>query len=269
MNYRHVFHAGGIADCFKHAALVALIERLAEKPAGFAVLDTHAGIGLYDLDSDQAARTGEWQAGIGALWRTRPPGLARYVDLVAGQSGGALVRYPGSPALAAALLRPQDRLICCELHPEDVGVLRQRVPRAEVHHRDGYEALKALLPPRERRGLALIDPPYEDRLELLRLADALPRLCARWPTGHVMLWYPIKDRPAVDRFHAAVVAAGLRRLLVAEFLPGGDGALKGSGLLLVNPPWRYDETLAALLPDLAAGLELDGADTRLEWLVGE
>ncbi|HUA52361.1 MAG TPA: 23S rRNA (adenine(2030)-N(6))-methyltransferase RlmJ [Candidatus Sulfotelmatobacter sp.] len=279
MNYRHAFHAGGIADVFKHAVLVLLIEQLARKATPFCYIDTHAGCGQYDLTAEAAAKTGEFRAGIGRLLDgAPPPALARYAALVraAQPTLDALTVYPGSPALAQALLRPQDGIVLCELHPDDAAALRRRFrddARVHVHARDGYEALGAFVPPRERRGLVLIDPPYEERDELVHVVAALRGAHRRWPTGQYALWYPLKARGALDRFHGALVDSGLRKLMAVEFVAAPDetapDVLRGSGLILVNPPWRLEDALAPLLDALGPALGQPNAVRRLDWLVPE
>jgi 23S rRNA (adenine2030-N6)-methyltransferase len=261
---------------FKHAVLVLLIEQLLQKDAGFCFIDTHAGQGRYDLMSEAADKTGEFRAGIAQLLAVADPpaAVARYAALVqaAQPAPPALHVYPSSPALVQALLRPQDRMILMELHPEDGAVLRREFrddARVHVHQRDGYEGLLAVVPPPERRGLVLIDPPYEDRDEMPVLVEALCAATRRWPTGQYALWYPIKAAGAVDRFHGALATSGLRKLLRAEFLPNRDQSLKGSGMILVNPAWRIDEALATLLAALGPALGRPDAMTRLDWLVPE
>jgi 23S rRNA (adenine2030-N6)-methyltransferase len=275
VNYRHAFHAGNIPDVFKHAVLVALLEQLVQKDAAVCYIDTHAGAGRYDLTSEAAQRTGEFRVGIARLLAAEPPpALTRYAALVrvAQPTPPDLTVYPGSPALARALLRPHDTMVLCELHPEDAATLRRAFrddARVHVHQRDGYEGLGAFVPPTERRGLVLIDPPYEARDELPFLVEALTRAHARWPTGHYAVWYPIKGRGAIDRFHGALVDTGLRKLLVAEFLATPDDALKGCGLILVNPPWRLEDELAALLAALGPALGRPDAAHKVDWLVPE
>ncbi|MBW4092061.1 MAG: 23S rRNA (adenine(2030)-N(6))-methyltransferase RlmJ [Proteobacteria bacterium] len=274
MNYRHAFHAGNFADCMKHALLVWLLGALARKPRPFFVLDTHAGPGFADLASAPAARTQEWQAGIGRLLAEEPPApvarylgpapltpcldptpLAPYLDLVR-----RLGLYPGSPALIRALLRPGDRLACCELHPEDHAVLHRRFatdPQVGVHRRDGYAAIKALLPPPERRGLVLIDPPFEEPGEFERLVQALRTGLARFPGGVFAAWYPIKHRAPLRDFFAALQSAGLRDLVAAELwlrAPLDPERLNGCGLVVANPPWRFEEEVPPLLDALLDGL---------------
>ena len=273
MNYRHAFHAGNAADCLKHALLVWLVRALARKPAPFFVLDTHAGAGRYDLASGPAARTGEWRQGIGRLVDDPPPPLADYVGLVK-----ELGLYPGSPAITRALLREHDRLACCELHPEEAASLRAAFARdrqVAVHRRDGYTALRALLPPKEqRRGLVLIDPPYEQADEFDRVAEALNLAHDRFPAGVLAAWYPIKHRAPVGAFHEAVRASGIADVVAAEvFLrePLDPTRLNGSGMLIVSPPFRFEEEAPAVLKALLARLGSGeaGAGTALLRLMPE
>ncbi|MGE5518180.1 MAG: 23S rRNA (adenine(2030)-N(6))-methyltransferase RlmJ [Bacteroidota bacterium] len=278
MNYRHAYHAGNFADVQKHAVLALVIEHLKRKDGAFRYVDTHAGIGAYDLASIQAEKTCEWQTGIGRVLAapSHPAELEPYLRAVDSVNpGGGVLHYPGSPAVVAALARPIDKLALCELHPEDAGILR-RVFRADarvgVHHMDGYTALKAMLPPPERRGLVLIDPPFEVRDEFIQMRKGLVEALKRWPTGLYALWYPIKDRAPVARFHADLAMLGLNKALVAEVMIHGDDApdrLNGAGLVLVNPPWKLDEALATLLPWLAEVLAPGQGFARLEWLVAE
>ncbi|WP_431856334.1 23S rRNA (adenine(2030)-N(6))-methyltransferase RlmJ [Azospirillum sp.] len=278
MNYRHIFHAGNFADVMKHAVLTLIVEHLRAKPAAFCVLDTHAGVGRYDLTSDPAQRTLEYADGIGRLFGHAPPhpALAPYLDAVAALNpGGDLRWYPGSPRLARALLRPQDRLVLSELHPEDAATLKAefaRDPQVTVHAMDAYHALKAHLPPKEKRGLVLVDPPFEEPDEFARLVAGLRQAYRRWPTGIYAIWYPIKERPAVWRFQEALAEAGIPKILLAELTIHPEDThlrLNGSGLAIVNPPWKLDETLGAVLPALHAVLPGTGGGTRVEWLVPE
>jgi 23S rRNA (adenine2030-N6)-methyltransferase len=261
VNYRHAFHAGNAADCMKHALLLWLLRALGRKEGGFLALDTHAGVGRYDLSCAEATRTGEWQHGIGRLMAARaagavlPPALVDYLALVE-----ALGLYPGSPALIAATLRPQDRLICCELHPEDHALLRANFrgnQRVAVHRRDGYEAMRAFLPPKERRGLVLIDPPFEQTDEFARLTQALQEGYDRFRTGIFAIWYPIKHRAPARAFHTAIAEAGIRNVVSAELLlrePVAPDRLNGSGFLVVNPPWMFEAEAVPILDALAATL---------------
>ena len=271
MNYNHDFHAGNFADVFKHAVLTRVIEYLKRKPAPFRLIDTHAGSGAYDLAAAPASRTSEWRAGIGAL----DPGamdagaralLAPYLAVVdlavldlAG-AGATCARYPGSPALALALARPLDRLLFCELHPAALARLRTcvgRDRRAKVLALDGYTGLNAFIPPVERRGLVLIDPPFEAPDEFERLTRALLAAHEKWRDGVLIAWYPIKDRRGGERLAAAISAAGIAdalRLELAVARPVADGPLAANGLIVVNPPYVLEAEMACLLPALARQL---------------
>jgi 23S rRNA (adenine2030-N6)-methyltransferase len=267
MNYRHAFHAGNFADVMKHATLALVIQHLKQKPAPFRVIDTHAGAGRYDLTGDQASRTGEWREGIGRLMGASAapvPGdvahlLAPYFGALSDMNpDGELRFYPGSPCLAAALMRPVDRLIANELHPQDRLELEQtlsRDRRTKVMGIDGWQALRALLPPRERRGVVLIDPPFEETGEFDRLRRGLEDAVARFATGIFLLWLPLKDVAAVHTFRNRLAAAGYDKWLWAELVVASDSQrLAGSGLLVLNPPYRLDEQLEVLLPFLAERL---------------
>ncbi|MBR0652671.1 23S rRNA (adenine(2030)-N(6))-methyltransferase RlmJ [Roseomonas terrae] len=259
MNYRHAFHAGNHADCLKHALLLLLLDALKRKDAPFAVLDTHAGRGMYDLAADEAARTGEAARGALRLRGITEGPLTPFVAALVGQ--GFPARYPGSPALIRAVLRPQDRLACCELHPEDHAALRAHFARdrqVAVHHRDAYEAIRALAPFPERRGLILMDPPFEQGDEFDRLAAAIAQLHRRFRAGIVAAWYPVKHRSPVRDFHDALRAAGVRDVVAAELWlrePTDPRRLNGSGLLVMNPPFGFEEAAGTILAALLGVLE--------------
>ena len=250
MNYRHAFHAGNHIDVFKHAALVLLLEHLRRKAKPFFVLDTHGGTGLYDLAAPEAERTGEAADGIGRVLAAVPePDLAPYLDRIRPFVDRGL--YPGSPAIAAGLLRDGDRLAVCELHPEDVAALRGNLrgdARVAVHHRDGYEALPALVPPPERRGLVLVDPPYESRQEADLVGRALVAGLGKWATGIFAAWYPVKADGIARMILHHLHAAGIGDCLQAEFLrhPPDGLRLAGGGLVIVNPPWRFDQEIGRI-----------------------
>jgi 23S rRNA (adenine2030-N6)-methyltransferase len=258
MNYRHAFHAGNFADCVKHAVLIWLLTALHRKPAPFFVLDTHAGTGHYDLTDGPAERTGEWHHGIACLLENPPPPLIPYVDLVK-----TLGLYPGSPVIIRALLREQDRLAACELHPEDAAALRRRFardPQVAVHHRDGWDSLTALLPPAQKRGLVLIDPPYEALDEHTTLLEGLRASRARFPTAIHVGWYPIKHRTPVRDLHDAIRASGPRDAIAAELLlrlPTDPTRLNGCGLIIINPPFRAESELDLLLAAMSKRLSND------------
>ena len=283
MNYRHAYHAGNFADVLKHAALALVLEHLKRKDAAFRVLDMHAGTGLYDLSGQEAGKTGEWVAGIGRLIGSAAPldtapaeRLAPYFDAVrALNPDGALRSYPGSPRLALALMRPQDRLIAVELHPEDAAALERNLAgdrRAKALTLDAYRALKALLPPKERRGLVLIDPPFEARDEFARLVRGLGQALKRWATGIYLVWYPIKDPSLTKDFARRMAVIGLPKTLRAELYVDApkDLSFNGCGLLTVNPPYTLEADLGALGPGLAARLaQGPGREFRLDWLARE
>jgi 23S rRNA (adenine2030-N6)-methyltransferase len=282
MNYRHAFHAGGFADVIKHIVLVRILSYLQDKPAAFRVIDSHAGAGLYDLASEEARRGGEWLTGIARVMQARfsettLPLIKPYLDIVrAFNPERDLKTYPGSPLIARALLRPQDRLTACEVEPQArkrlIEALR-RDTQARVVDLDGWLALPAFVPPKERRGLVLIDPPYEQKDEFERLAEGFGAAFAKWPTGSYVLWYPVKSRRATDnlaRYVADAVGAGPSpgKCLRLEFsvAPQTAGApLASAGLLIVNPPWTLMGELKAILPELEKPLGQGGAGRfRLE-----
>src|SRR5471030_2451400 len=264
MNYRHAFHAGGFADVIKHIVLVRMLTYLQDKQAPFRVIDTHAGAGLYDLASDEAQRGGEWLTGIARAMQARfsettLPLLKPYLDIVRAFNPKAeLKAYPGSPLIARALLRPQDRLTACEVEPKArkrlIEALR-RDTQARVVDLDGWVALPAFVPPKERRGLVLIDPPYEQKDEFERMAAGFAQAFAKWPTGSYLLWYPVKSRRATDslaRHVAETDGAGAApgRCLRLEFSVAPqavEAGLISAGLLIVNPPWKLLGELKALL----------------------
>jgi 23S rRNA (adenine2030-N6)-methyltransferase len=282
MNYRHAFHAGGFADVIKHIVLVRILTYLQDKPAAFRVIDTHAGAGVYDLAGDEARRGGEWLTGIARVMQARfsettLPLVAPYLDIVrAFNSPRELKAYPGSPLIARALLRPQDRLTACEIEPKArkrlIDALR-RDTQARVVDLDGWVALPAFVPPNERRGLVVIDPPFEAKDEFERMAAGFAEAFAKWPTGSYLLWYPVKSRRATDslaRRVAELVGAGASpgKCLRLEFsvAPQAAGeALASAGLLIVNPPWTLMGELRAILPELEKPLGQGGAGRfRLE-----
>ena len=279
MNYRHAFHAGSFADVVKHAVLARIIAHLKEKPAAFRVIDTHAGAGLYDLAGPEASRTGEWRDGVGKLLAAKlePAGcdlLAPYLDAIAAFNAGPLKVYPGSPVLLQRWLRPQDRLVACEKEPDAARALMARLRadrRAKAVAIDGYTALNAYVPPKERRGLVLIDPPFEQPDEFDALARGLAAAHRKWPTGIYALWYPVKDARETEGFSRRLSRLAIPRTLQAELILSAREGLRGSGLILVNPPWRLESELAVLLPALLNVLtDAPGAGhTFTRWLTAE
>jgi 23S rRNA (adenine2030-N6)-methyltransferase len=280
MNYRHAFHAGNFADVLKHTTLLGLLEALRRKPTPFAYLDTHAGRGLYALDSEAARKTGESRTGVLRMLDAGdlPPLLRGYVDAVrACDAHVPLMHYPGSPWLAQRALRMQDRAMLCELQPEEAGALRRQFQgdaRVHVHQRDGYEALSALLPPPEKRGLVLIDPPFEaQEAEFKLIQRALAMALARWPQGTFAVWYPIKLQRTREPFLRWLRGCAARSVLVAELAMRAENSplrLNGCGMAVLHPPWQLDQALSAALPVLARLLGEDGqGDARLLWLKRE
>jgi 23S rRNA (adenine2030-N6)-methyltransferase len=268
MNYRHAFHAGNHADALKHVVLLALCDALAVKPAACFALDTHAGRGLYRLEGQDALRTGEASAGIGRLQRGADPAIDRYLDAIAAcRARHGADAYPGSPWLLAHALRAQDRIACCELQAEEAAALKANFAgdaRVAVHRRDGYAAIKALLPPKaggERfaRGLVLVDPPYEAQLHEFDAAFAALRDgLERWPQATFALWYPVKQRRTLQRTYRQAAALPAKSALRVELLVRADDSplrMNGSGLLLYNPPFGLETRLPATLAALRAQLE--------------
>jgi len=280
VNYRHAFHAGNFADVLKHTILVGLIEALKAKQTPFCYFDTHAGRGRYDLGGAEATRTGEAANGIQRLLAsTRAPALLHvYVNLVRALNGGheELAIYPGSPLIASLLMREDDRGILCELEPGEAEFLRSVFrgdARFAVHTRNGYEGMKAMLPPRQRRGLVLIDPPFEAQEDEFRTIErALAEALKSWPTGVYAVWYPIKLRQHVQPFHRWLARSGFPKVQVAELLLHPDNSalrLNGCGMAIINPPWKFERTLAELLPALQELLAQGRfGQHHIEWLAG-
>jgi len=270
MNYRHAFHAGNFADCFKHALFIALLRAMQRKDKPFLVLDTHAGIGRYDLSTPEAEKTGEWREGIGRVLAAGHPTLADYTQLVE-----RLGLYPGSPAIAAALLRGKDRLVACERHGQDAATLKRNfggVPGVAAHERDGYEALRAFLPPPEKRALVLIDPPFEDPNEFALITKHLATAYERFPSGVFLVWYPVKHRAPVREFFESLKLTRIRDVISLEFLrrpPTDPARLNGCGLFIINPPYDFAQTATPILQALVEILGEPGASCTLERLMDE
>lgn len=283
MNYRHAFHAGNFADVLKHVVLMMLVEHLKKKPAPFFFLDTHAGRGTYDLSEAEAQRSGEYRSGIGRLLELReaslPAEIAAYVRLVrdaAGRGSSAITAYPGSPLIVSGMRRPIDRMVLVEKLPKEADALRAALGRqrlVSVIDGDGYAALKAQLPPRENRGLVLIDPPYESELEFDRVVAGLELAHERWPSGTFCVWYPLTDRAGPTRFHREIERSGIRRVLDVSLrvLPADARVgMSGAGLTIVNPPWMLDERLQELMPQLHRLLSPEGpGEAAVGWVVPE
>ncbi|MFB9951156.1 23S rRNA (adenine(2030)-N(6))-methyltransferase RlmJ [Rhizobium puerariae] len=282
MNYRHIYHAGNFADVLKHAVLARLVRYAQKKDKAFRVLDTHAGIGQYDLSSEEAQKTGEWRDGIGRLMEAELPAdvselLEPYLSAVrALNPDGALRLYPGSPKLARMLFRPQDRLSALELHPDDYARLHRLFEgdfQVRATELDGWLALGAHLPPKEKRGIVLVDPPFEEDGEYQRLVNGLANAYRRFPGGTYCLWYPIKKGAPIKAFHEELQALEIPKMLCAELIVRSDRettGLTGSGLVIVNPPFTLKDELHVLLPVLRSVLAQDRfASQRAFWLRGE
>lgn len=297
MNYRHAFHAGNFADILKHLVLANCLEHLGAKPKPYRYIDTHSGIGIYDLASDEATRSPEWVDGIGRLLKAdipedAQPALAPYLDILRAMNPDGPSTYPGSPDIAARMMREGDRLHLCELHSEDSKTLDARYKRdkrVKVECRDGYKALKALVPPPEKRGLVLIDPPFEDRDELAHMAEAVMAALDKWPTGTFIFWRSLKNLWAADRFDNGLAEwliseKGLEpeKILRADLWVrdlASEGKLAGAGVVVINPPWTLEEKLLKALPWLSDtlaqgdgyGWRVDGGltDEDLEDLAGD
>jgi len=283
MNYRHAFHAGNFADVFKHTILIGLLDALKQKAAPFCYFDTHAGAGKYDLRGVQAEKTGEAADGVLRLLdvKSPPPLLQGYLDLLRSlnpqDAAAGIALYPGSPLIATSVMRDTDRAVLCELQPDEAAQLKKLFAhdaRVGVHQRDGYAALGALVPPKERRGLVLIDPPFEAQdEEFLAIEAALATAYSRWPTGIYAIWYPIKLREQTRPFHRWFVSQKIGKTLVVELLRQPDDSalrLNGCGMVIVNPPWQFDQHLRRLMPVLQDRLKVGGTgQVRLDWLTRE
>lgn len=290
MNYRHQFHAGNFADVFKHVALIHLVRGLQRKERGFLYLDTHAGRGRYDLTAaargDSLERQPEWPAGIGRLWGEAglPALLEDYMALVRdfdgrqGFSGGVEAPrfYPGSPWIVRTLMRPQDRMALCEKQPEECAVLTDELGETRgvsVHAMDGYTAIRAMLPPQEKRALVLIDPPFETQDEYTRIGEALSVGLQRMPAATYAIWYPLTERARGEAFSTLLQSLRPPPTYTMELAiagPDSPAKLKGCGLAVINPPWQSEREFAPVLAKLAELLAVDaGAGARLRWVVPE
>lgn len=279
MNYRHEYHAGNFADVFKHIVLVRILRHLAVKPAPFRYIETHAGGGLYDLHGVEAERTGEWRHGIGRLHQAiMPPQIhvliEPYLQIVWPLFDRPEPRYPGSPLIAKALLRGGDRMIFCERHPEalaSLGLSLGRDARAKILSMDGYAGLKAFVPPVERRGLVLIDPPFEQADEFSHLAEAVGTAWRKWATGIFMIWYPVKHQRDSEAFAQAIARRGIKRVLRLEVQVGAprpDGPLMRTGLIVINPPYQLGADAWPILTFLCQSLAQGKSGLLVENLVG-
>ncbi len=284
LSYRHGFHAGNFIDVHKHITLMLLLESLKKKDTPFCYIDTHAGAANYDLRSDFAQKNREYETGIGRLWGLNklPSWIAAYLDAVKtvnpdlqkDQNGPRY--YPGSPVIARRMLRSQDRMILMELHNTEAPILKEYFkddPQVSVHHRDGFEGLGGMVPSREKRGLVLVDPAYEVKGEFDRVVEVLTDAWNKWPAGVYAVWYPVQKKQPVPRFHYDLRNSGMKKIYLHEFSVIPDAApnrLSGTGMVIINPPWKFDKQIKAVLhwlvPVLDRGSHLPA---RCEWLVPE
>lgn len=280
LSYRHSFHAGNHADVLKHIVLMLILENLKLKDKGFYYLDTHAGVGRYQLSSDEAEKTGEYKEGIGRLWERTdlPEEISRYVDLIKHLNFGAkaLRYYAGSPLIAAQLLRPQDRALLTELHPRDFPLLRnnfKEFKNVSVKCDNGFQQLKATLPPKERRGLVLIDPPYELKEDYDLVVKAAEEGYKRFATGTYAIWYPVVLRQQTKRIFKGLQASCIRKILKIELAVRPDSDQRGmtaSGMAVINPPWTLENQMKAILPYLVKTLVPEGTGSwTVEWITPE
>ena len=279
LSYRHLFHAGNVADVFKHALLTRLLIALGKNAKPFFYLDTHAGIGRYDLSRPWAQKAREFDNGIGRLWGCMdvPEALDPYMGLVRAENpDGKLRYYPGSPLIALRLRRPNDRLVFSELNKTDcaeLNALTARERHVAVHLMDGYQALHAFLPPAERRGIVLLDSSFDRAREFQRIVRALTAAHERWATGIYAVWYPLMDAETMAAFERNLRNTGMRKILRLELATAPrdqTGVIPGSGMLVINPPWHFDTEARPLLQWLWRTLAADGAGgARIDWLVAE
>ena len=279
LSYRHLFHAGNYSDVFKHALLARLLIALGTKEKPYFYLDTHAGTGLYDLGHEWAWKTREFETGIGKLWPRKdiPEALAPYLDAVRAQNPkGRLRYYPGSPLIALAVRRPDDRVLLTELNKNDfadLGTLLAGQRHVSVKLADGYETLKSSLPPKERRGLVLLDSSFDRAGEFRRIVKALKGAHAVWPTGMFAIWYPLMETETMRAFARDIEKTGIRKVLRLEMRvrkSAEAGMMPGCGMLVVNPPWKFDAEARPLLDWIRRALAIDGpGHSSVDWLTPE
>ncbi len=280
LSYRHSFHAGNHADVLKHIVLMLILENLKQKEKGFYYLDTHAGVGRYRLFGDEAEKTAEFVEGIGRLWDKTdlPPDVQRYVDLIKklNYGGKELRYYAGSPLIAAQLLRAQDRALLTELHPSDYPLLRNNFKQFEnvtAKRDNGFQQLKATLPPKERRGLVLIDPPYELKEDYDLVVKAVEEGYKRFATGVYAIWYPVVLRQQTKRIIKGLEATDIRKILQIELAIRPDSDQRGmtaSGMIVINPPWTLEGQMKQILPYLTQTLVPEGTGSwKVSWITPE
>ncbi|HHE3465126.1 TPA: 23S rRNA (adenine(2030)-N(6))-methyltransferase RlmJ [Pasteurella multocida] len=280
LSYRHSFHAGNHADVLKHLVLMLIIENLQQKEKGFYYLDTHAGVGRYRLFSEEAEKTAEFEQGIARLWQRDdlPEEVARYIKLIkqVNYGGKALRYYAGSPLIAAKMLRSQDRALLTELHPSDYPLLRNNFKEFDnvtTKRYNGFQQLKATLPPKERRGLVLIDPPYELKEDYDLVVNAIEEGYKRFATGIYAIWYPVVLRQQTKRILKGLEKTGIRKILQIELAVRPDSDQRGmtaSGMIVINPPWTLTQQMQNILPYLTNILVPEGTGSwTVKWVTPE
>ncbi|SHO55495.1 23S rRNA (adenine(2030)-N(6))-methyltransferase RlmJ [Vibrio quintilis] len=278
LSYRHSFHAGNHADVLKHIVQSLILDALKQKEKPFVYHDTHSGAGRYDLNHEWSEKTGEYKLGIGRIWQQPdlPSELNAYLDSISQlNQGNALRYYPGSPRVGRALIRPQDRMVLTELHPSDYPLLEQEFHRdrqVRIFKEDGFSRLKASLPPKERRGLVLIDPPYELASEYRDVVKAIAAAHKRWATGIYAIWYPVVYRENIDDMLAGLDNLDIRKVLQIELGVSPDSTERGmtaSGMIVINPPWKLEHQMEDLLPFLKEKIAPATGHFTLKWVVPE
>ncbi|MFC3024282.1 23S rRNA (adenine(2030)-N(6))-methyltransferase RlmJ [Vibrio zhugei] len=277
LSYRHSFHAGNHADVVKHIVESLIISSLKNKDKPFVYHDTHSGVGRYDLTHEWSEKTGEYKQGIARLWQQDLPAEVNdYLATVAAINDSDELRYyPGSPRVARALLRPQDRMVLTELHPSDHPLLEQEFQRdrqVSIFKEDGFARLKASLPPKERRGLVLIDPPYELAKEYRDVVKAIAQSYKRWATGIYAIWYPVVNRCDIEDMIEGLEALGIRKILQIELGVSPDTSERGmtaSGMIVINPPWKLASQMETILPILKEKIAPATGHHKVEWIVPE
>lgn len=278
LSYRHSFHAGNHADVLKHIVQSLILNALQQKETPFVYHDTHSGVGRYDLTHEWSEKTGEYKQGIGRLWQQTdtPVAIDSYLDAVKALNQGEELRYyPGSPRIARAHLRAQDRMVLSELHPSDYPLLEQEFARdrqVAIYKQDGFARLKASLPPKERRGLVLIDPPYELAKEYRDVVQAIAQSHKRWSTGIYAIWYPVVNRCDIEDMLEGLTNLGIRKILQIELGVAPDTNQRGmtaSGMIVINPPWKLESEMQTILPFLKQAIAPATGHFKVEWVVPE
>ncbi|RBM71526.1 23S rRNA (adenine(2030)-N(6))-methyltransferase RlmJ [Vibrio tarriae] len=278
LSYRHSFHAGNHADVLKHIVQSLILNSLQQKEKPFVYHDTHSGVGRYDLTHEWSEKTGEYKQGIARVWQQEniPAELDSYLDAIHQLNQGETLRYyPGSPRVARAHLREQDRMVLTELHPSDYPLLEQEFHRdrqVSIYKEDGFARLKASLPPQERRGLVLIDPPYELAKEYRDVVQAIAQSYKRWATGIYAIWYPVVNRCDIDDMVEGLQGLGIRKILQIELGVSPDTNERGmtaSGMIVVNPPWTLESQMQTILPFLKQAIAPATGHYKVEWVVPE